>query len=155
MSKLKDFENNLHFLIDKSRKPLIWLETFDYSYVADTLQHILGEDMLVWDTASTGVNSLNDDMPEIHVGLGTFISFFSEGKIDLNYFAEDTEFEESDGIEDEDNIFILNERVLVAKVRESMFEESADNRFNRDFSTPPTFMSYTRKRIFFISNYQS
>lgn len=131
MSKLKDFENNLHFLIDKSRKPLIWLETFDYSYVVDTLQHKLGEDMMVWDTASTCINSLNDDMPEVHVGLGTFVSFFSEGKIDLSYFAEDTELEESNGGGDEDTIFYFNERVLIAKVRESMFEENADNTDDR------------------------
>lgn len=131
MSKLKDFENNLHFLIEKSRKPLIWLETFDYSYVVDTLQNKLGEYMMVWDTASTCINSLNNDVPGIHVGLGTFISFFSEGKIDLGYFAEDTEFEETDGIEGEDAILYLKERVLVAKVRESMFEEEANNTDDR------------------------
>lgn len=160
MSKLKDFENNLHFLIDKSRKPLIWLETFDYSYVVDTLQHILGKEMLVWDTASTGINSLNDDLPEIHVGLGTFISFFSEGKIDLNYFKDNTEFEEAEDVENEDTICYFNERVLVAKVRESMFEESADNTDDRLVAHLQDFVyknnkenKSTKKTILLVSTY--
>ena len=130
MSRLKDFEDNLQFLIDKSRKPLIWLETFDYSYVVDTLQNKLKEQMIVWDTALTNYFSLNYDLSNFHSGLGTFIPYFSEGKVDFSDYT-DQDDEEEEVFDLEDKILYLKERLLIAKVRESMFEEMADETDDR------------------------
>ena len=40
MTKLEEFKKDLNFLLVTARKPLVWLESFDYVYIVDTLKEV-------------------------------------------------------------------------------------------------------------------
>lgn len=56
-SSLTSFKDNVRFAISKARKPLVWIEAFDYSYVLDLICS-LGNDGWIWNESSGIVNDL-------------------------------------------------------------------------------------------------
>lgn len=121
MTKLKEFENNLKFIIETARKPLVWLETFDYGYVMDTIGKIVpdSDSVLVYNNARRYVHKLDwDDKPiTVKLSLGHFIPIFiSEDCNDKDLNAK------------VDKSVFHDKRILVAKVSEPMFEKGGNNK---------------------------
>ena len=121
MTKLKEFENNLKFIIETARKPLVWLETFDYGYVMDTIGKIVpdSDSVLVYNNARRYVHKLDwDDKPiTVKLSLGHFIPIFiSEDCNDKDLNAK------------VDKSVFHDKRVLVAKVSKPMFEKGGNNK---------------------------
>lgn len=121
MTKLKEFENNLKFIIETARKPLVWLETFDYGYVMDTIGKIVpdSDSVLVYNNARRYVHKLDwDDKPiTVKLSLGHFIPIFISEDCndkDLNSNVDKSAFH--------------GKRILVAKVSEPMFEKGGNNK---------------------------
>lgn len=56
-SSLTRFKENINFAISKAKKPLVWIETFDYSYILDIIRSI-GLDGWIWNESSGIVNDL-------------------------------------------------------------------------------------------------
>ena len=56
-SSLTMFKDEVRFAISKARKPLVWIETFDYSYMLDIICSI-GRDGWIWNESSGIVNDL-------------------------------------------------------------------------------------------------
>lgn len=56
-SSLARFKEDVRFAISKARKPLVWIETFDYSYILDIICSI-GRDGWIWNESSGIVNDL-------------------------------------------------------------------------------------------------
>lgn len=56
-SSLTRFKDEVRFAISKARKPLVWIETFDYSYMLDIICSI-GRDGWIWNESSGIVNDL-------------------------------------------------------------------------------------------------
>lgn len=109
MSKLKEFRENLVFLADTARKPLIWIETFDYNYIVEILGRV--GNIAIWNNASHHVTNA-DGVKQTSKGLelGKLIPQFFEGK----FKAEENT---------KNNSFLKNASILVARVSESLFEE--------------------------------
>lgn len=121
MTKLKEFENNLKFIIETARKPLVWLETFDYGYVMDTIGKIVpdSDSVLVYNNARRYVHKLDwDDKPiTVKLSLGHFIPIF---------ISEDCN--DKDLNSNVDKSVFHDKRILVAKVSEPMFEKGGNNK---------------------------
>lgn len=121
MTKLKEFENNLKFIIETARKPLVWLETFDYGYVMDTIGKIVpdSDSVLVYNNARRFVHKLDwDDKPiTVKLSLGHFIPIF---------ISEDCK--DKDLYSNVDKNVFHGKRILVAKVSEPMFEKGGNNK---------------------------
>ena len=121
MTKLKEFENNLKFIIETARKPLVWLETFDYGYVMDTIGKIVpdSDSVLVYNNARRYVHKLDwDDKPiTVKLSLGHFIPIF---------ISEDCK--DKDLYSNVDKNVFHGKRILVAKVSEPMFEKGGNNK---------------------------
>lgn len=56
-SSLSRFKDNVNFAISKTKKPLVWIEAFDYSFVLDTICSI-GSNGWIWNESSGIVNDL-------------------------------------------------------------------------------------------------
>ena len=56
-SSLSRFKDNINFAISKTKKPLVWIDAFDYSFVLDTVCSI-GSDGWIWNESSGIVNDL-------------------------------------------------------------------------------------------------
>lgn len=56
-SSLSRFKDNVNFAISKTKKPLVWIDAFDYSFVLDTVCSI-GSDGWIWNESSGIVNDL-------------------------------------------------------------------------------------------------
>lgn len=56
-SSLTRFKDEVRFAISKARKPLVWIEAFDYSYVLDTI-YTIGNEGWIWNESSGIVNDL-------------------------------------------------------------------------------------------------
>lgn len=56
-SSLTRFKDDVKFAISKARKPLVWIEAFDYSYVLDMICSI-GNEGWIWNESSGIVNDL-------------------------------------------------------------------------------------------------
>lgn len=109
MSKLKEFRENLVFLADTARKPLVWLETFDYSYIIETLRGV--GDVAIWNNASQHVTNADGvRQTSKRLELGSLIPQFFEGKFTADENSKN-------------NSFLNNANILVAQVSESLFEE--------------------------------
>ena len=65
MSNLSKFKDDLGFLVFKSRKPLVWLETFDYNLVMNLLREALpnaeegNEAIWIWNASNQKVALYN------------------------------------------------------------------------------------------------
>lgn len=109
MSKLKEFRDNLVFLADTARKPIIWLETFDYSYIIETLRGV--GNVAIWNNASQHVTNADGvRQTSKKLELGTLIPQFFEGIFTAKENSKN-------------NSFLNNANILVAQVSESLFEE--------------------------------
>lgn len=118
MGKLKEFEASLRFLTCTAKKPLIWLETFDYNYVIETLKKVVpneGRDSIaIWNVSMKHVTNLEGKILTSKLtSLGHFIPQYYRGKIDSP--RENAESNE-----------LQNVDILVAKVTESMFKDDGD-----------------------------
>ena len=69
MSNLSSFSNKLFFAVEKAKKSIIWLETFDYGYILNTIEniHINKNEILHWD-ASTCETSIYGTKEVVDVG---------------------------------------------------------------------------------------
>lgn len=121
MTTLEEFENNLRFLVETARKPLVWLETFDYGYVIDTVGRILNnsDSVLIYNNARRYVHKHSSENKALttKMPLGHFIPIF------LTEECGDKDMSSSANIDD-----IIGKRILVAKVSESMFEKGGNNK---------------------------
>ncbi len=127
MSNLSKFKDDLGFLVFKSRKPLVWLETFDYNLVMNLLREALpnaeegNEAIWIWNASNQkvalyNVNSSNkkesicnsnEKESEDSIQLGELIPLFNLGKFPT---------EQGNWVEADAN-------VLIACVSEYLFEE--------------------------------
>lgn len=118
MSKLKEFEASLKFLTCTAKKPLIWLETFDYNYVIDAMKKVVpneGRDRIaIWNISKHHVTDIEDKkLTSKPTELGHFIPQYYRGEIDSpREGATSNELQNVD--------------ILVAKVTESMFKDDGD-----------------------------
>ena len=121
MTTLEEFENNLRFLVETARKPLVWLETFDYGYVIDTVGRILNnsDSVLIYNNARRYVHKHSSENKALttKMPLGHFIPIF------LAEECGDKDMSSSANIDD-----FIGKRILVAKVSESMFEKGGNNK---------------------------
>lgn len=65
ISKLEEFKNDLYFLVEKARKPLIWLESFDFNYIIELLRGFLGEKantISLWERATGNLINIRGDV---------------------------------------------------------------------------------------------
>lgn len=118
MSKLKEFEASLKFLTCTAKKPLIWLETFDYNYVIDTLKKVVpnggGNSIAIWNISMKHVTDIEGEkLTSKPTTLGHFIPQYNRGEIDSPR-------------EGATNNELQNVDILVAKVTESMFKDDGD-----------------------------
>ena len=121
MTTLEEFENNLRFLVETARKPLVWLETFDYGYVIDTVGRILNDSdsVLIYNNARRYVHKYGSENKALttKMPLGHFIPFFLAeecGDKDISSSGKPDDF--------------IGKKILVAKVSESMFEKGGNNK---------------------------
>lgn len=118
MSKLRNFKNNLKFLINDSKKPLVWLETFDYNYLIDNIKDIFSdeweENIAIWD-ANRKVTDINGEpLIDDKMKLGIVIQQFLNGSLDGTRIINWQNVE-----------YKLN--LLIANVTESLFSNDGDN----------------------------
>ncbi len=119
MTRLEEFESYLKFIIETARKPLVWLETFDYGYILDTINKLINKDtVLVYNNSSRNVQRMGDDEAVSEKSsLGYFIPFFLSGVI---------EDKEDRGKAYDPELFKLS-KILVARVSEAMCEKEGNN----------------------------
>ena len=105
MSNLRSFSNKLFFEVEKARKSIIWLETFDFGYILNTLERIHNNknEILLWD-ASTCETSIYGTKEVVEVGF-------------LGYAIKTIESR--------------CEKILIARVSEVMFAKDGDENEER------------------------
>ena len=66
MTKLEEFKKDLTFLLVTARKPLVWLESFDYAYIIKTLKEVFyinkdveEKDIAIWNIATCLITDIN------------------------------------------------------------------------------------------------
>lgn len=105
MSNLSSFSNKLFFAVEKAKKSIIWLETFDYGYILNSLEtiHNNKNEILHWD-ASTCETSI----------------YGTEEVVDNGYLGNAIRTIES-----------RSEKILIARVTEAMFAKDGNENEER------------------------
>ena len=116
-SKLKEFENNLRFMIDISKKSIVLLQSYDYGYVLEAVSSIINSDkVLIYNNATRHIYEINSESTPLTTkttSLGLFIPQYILGKL---------KNPSQDNVEGN----ISNKTLLIAKITESMLEDDGD-----------------------------
>ena len=116
-SKLKEFENNLRFMIDISKKSIVLLQSYDYGYVLEAVSSIMNSDkVLIYNNATRHIYEINSESTPLTTkttSLGLFIPQYILGKL---------KNPSQDNVEGN----ISNKTLLIAKITESMLEDDGD-----------------------------
>lgn len=118
MTRLEEFESNLKFIIETARKPLVWLETFDYGYIVDVVSKVVDKkSVLIYNNSLRYVHGLDDSNAiSVKSSLGFFIPSFLSGTI----------VKEDQGKAYSQKDFQCA-KMLVARASEAMFEKDGNN----------------------------
>lgn len=116
ISKLKEFENNLKFMIDTVRKPIVLLESYDYGYILETVSAIIDTDsVVVYNNATRHIYDMRTDkqLTSKTTSVGLFIKQFIEGTL-------------KNPQQEADKSILKNKTLLIAKITETMLEDDGD-----------------------------
>lgn len=154
MTKLEEFKKDLNFLLVTARKPLVWLESFDYVYIVDTLKEVFNinkdveeKDIAIWDVATHLVKDIS----------GSKLSFADDTEMEnpnmndsgeqpiikqtKNYAklgkriamfkiipnkSDNSQSSDKSSSENENGNPLIDKKLLVAKVSEELFEDKDD-----------------------------
>ena len=115
ISEFEKFENDIKFMVVDAKKPLIWLDTYDYNYAVDIVTKIKKdkERVIIYNNATKLVCNLNSDNSDTPLTkkvnqLGFVIKNFLKGE----------------------DIFI-GKNLLIARISEAMFDETNDSPSDR------------------------
>ena len=154
MTKLEEFKKDLNFLLITARKPLVWLESFDYVYIIKTLKEVFDinkdveeKDIAIWDIATCLITDINgkkisfvDNKAERTQTVKDNIEQQAErpaknaaklGKRVAMFRSMPNKGKNNSPLEDivkerEMNNPLTNKKLLVAKVSEELFEDKDD-----------------------------
>lgn len=120
VSKLKEFEKNLKFMINTARKPIVVLETYDYGYVLEIVSTIMNTNsVVVYNDAKRHIYEMysNKQLTSKTTSVGLFIPQFIKGTLK----------KPREGIE---KSILKDKTLLIAKITETMLED--DGNANED-----------------------
>lgn len=137
LSRLKEFQKKIKFMIASARKSIILLETFDYKYVLEIIgKNIDNNSVIVYNNATRHVYNIGSEDSPLNSktsSLGNFIPKFLKGELknpNENYTKE----------------VLSDKTLLVARITEAMLEDDGDTNEDRLLARLQDFVYQNSKR---------